>query len=55
MRKSQWDRIRDLYESGLSTIEVGRIVGLTRQGVAYALRQMGITLRPRGGNKRRRR
>lgn len=49
-RTGKWDRIRELYETGLSTAEVARVMNMTRQGVLHALKKMGAPLRPRGGS-----
>jgi predicted DNA-binding protein YlxM (UPF0122 family) len=49
-RRGRWERISQLYESGLSMAEIARVMGITRQGVNHALRKMGAAIRPRGGS-----
>jgi predicted DNA-binding protein YlxM (UPF0122 family) len=49
-RRGRWERIAQLYESGLSMSEIARVMGITRQGVNHALRKMAVQIRPRGGS-----
>jgi predicted DNA-binding protein YlxM (UPF0122 family) len=49
-RRGRWERIAQLYESGLSMAEIARVMQMTRQGVNHALKQQGVQVRPRGGS-----
>ena len=44
------DRVRTLYESGLSIRQVAKEVGVTFQAVQSMLDRMGVPRRMRGGN-----
>jgi hypothetical protein len=46
-RRKRTDKMRQLYADGLSTTEVGRVVGLDASGVSRALRAVGVEMRPR--------
>lgn len=44
------ERVRALYEQGLTVREVADAVGVTFQAVQSMLDRMGVPRRPRGGN-----
>lgn len=44
-------RAAQLYESGLSSTEISRVMKITRQAVRQLLLRQGVNLRPRGGNR----
>lgn len=48
-------RIKELYESGLSIWQVGAKVGMSGGGALYVLRRLGVKRRPTGGVGRVRR
>lgn len=43
-------QVVELYLSGVSTTDIGRQFGVTRQAIAQMLKREGVELRPRGGN-----
>lgn len=47
----QDERITELYAAGLSTREIGRIVGWSAGFVRDRLFRLGVELRPRGGSR----
>lgn len=53
-RRVDWATIAALYKRGLSTSEVAKAVGLSKPGVAHALRKLGVPGRQGRGGRRRR-
>ena len=51
--KSFFDAIEKLYRNGLSTRQVGKVFDMTPMGIRYRLKQLGVEMKPRGGNWRR--
>ena len=47
-RKHSLEQIAEMYTTGTSTTEIGRLLGIHHSNVLYALRQLGIERRPRG-------
>lgn len=46
------DQMVEMYESGMSTLEIAASIGVSHQSVAYHLSRRGVQLRTRRGAKR---
>ncbi|WP_229434713.1 HNH endonuclease [Nocardia farcinica] len=44
--------MRELYEAGMSTVEIGKRYGIDASGVSRRLRQVGTRMRPRNNSSR---